>query len=150
MKTEAEFRSAVAEEAITWIDTPYHASGAVKGVGVNCAQFLYRVAKAAGAVPADAPAPRWFTAQLATHSKEERIIQYIQSYGGVEISEDQVKTGDIVAYKSGQAHGHMALVLEYPEIIHVLPGQLRIPSLLRCRLGGLALQLRECFRVCVR
>jgi hypothetical protein len=68
MKTEAEFRSAIAAEALAWVDTPYHANGALKGIGVNCAQFPFHVALAAGAISADAPAPRWFTPQLATHS----------------------------------------------------------------------------------
>jgi cell wall-associated NlpC family hydrolase len=122
VKSETEFRSAIAAEAMTWINTPYHASGAVKGVGVNCAQFLYLVAKNAGVIPADAPLPRWYTPQLATNSKEERLVAYVKSYGATEISEAEVKTGDIVLYKSGQAHGHAAIVLDWPEIIHVMPG----------------------------
>ncbi len=122
MKTETEFRSAIAEEAKTWIGTPYHANGAVKGVGVNCAQFLYCVAKAATVIASDAPLPRWFTPQLATHSKEERLVAYVMSYGATEVTEACVGTGDIVLYKSGQAHGHAAIVLDWPCIIHVLPG----------------------------
>lgn len=119
--TEEEFRTAIAEEAKTWIGTPYHANGSVKGAGCNCAQFAYRVGKATGAIPADAPEPRWYTPQLSTHSKEERLIAYIQSYGGMEIAESEVRTGDLVAYKSGQAHGHVAIVLDWPTIIHLLP-----------------------------
>lgn len=119
--TETEFRTAIATEAESWIDTPYHANGALKGVGVNCAQFLFCVAKAAGVLAADAPLPRWYTPQLATNSKEERLVNYVMSYGATEVTEAQVKTGDIVLYKSGQAHGHAAIVLDWPCIIHVLP-----------------------------
>jgi cell wall-associated NlpC family hydrolase len=119
--TETEFRTAIATEAESWIDTPYHANGALKGVGVNCAQFLFCVAKAAGVLAGDAPLPRWYTPQLATNSKEERLVNYVMSYGATEVTEAQVKTGDIVLYKSGQAHGHAAIVLDWPEIIHVLP-----------------------------
>lgn len=122
MRTEQQFRSALVDEALTWVGTPYRANGAVKHVGANCAMFLYCVAKDAGVFPADAAAPRWFTPQFATHSKEERVIHYLRAYGGVEISADAVKPGDVVAYKSGQAHGHVALVIDLPEIIHVLPG----------------------------
>ncbi len=121
MKAESEFRSAIAEEALSWKDTPYHANGAVKGAGVNCAQFLYCVAKDAGVLPDDAPQPRWFTSQLAMHSKEERLVAYIKQYGAVEIAEADVKAGDIVVYKNGQAHGHAAIVIDWPTIIHVLP-----------------------------
>jgi cell wall-associated NlpC family hydrolase len=119
--TESEFRTAIATEAKTWIGTPYHANGALKGVGVNCAQFLFCVAKAAQVLEPNAPLPRWYTPQLATHSKEERLIAYVTSYGAIEISEAQVKTGDVVLYKTGQAHGHAAIVLDWPQIIHVLP-----------------------------
>ena len=74
---EDQFRSAIAAEAKTWVNTPYHANGALKGVGVNCAQFLFCVAKNAGVLPAAAPQPRWYTPQLATNSKEERLVAYV-------------------------------------------------------------------------
>jgi cell wall-associated NlpC family hydrolase len=119
--TEQEFRSALAAEARTWIGTPYHANGTLKAVGVNCAEFVYWAGRNSGALPADAPLPRWYTPQLATNSKEERLIGYLKSYGGVEISEAQVAAGDVVAYKTGKSHGHVAIVLDYPVIIHVLP-----------------------------
>jgi cell wall-associated NlpC family hydrolase len=119
--TETQFRSAIVEEAKSWIGTPYRASGALKGVGINCAQFLFCVAKNAGVLPADAPQPRWYTPQLATNSKEERLIAYVTAYGAIEIAEDDAQAGDIVLYKSGQAHGHAAIVLDWPQIIHVLP-----------------------------
>lgn len=129
MSTEAQLRAAFAAEARSWIGTRYHPNGTLKGVGVNCAQFIFRAAKNAGALPANAPEPRWYTAQLATNSKEERLIAYIKSYGGVEIEESAVETGDVVLYKSGQAHGHAAIILDWPEIIHVLPG-------IGCQLGA--------------
>jgi len=118
---EKQMRAALMAEALTWIGTPYHPSGGLKGVGVNCAQFIFYAARNAGALPADAPLPRWYTPQLATHSKEERLIDYILAYGATEILEAEVQPGDVVLYKSGQAHGHAAFLLEYPEIIHVLP-----------------------------
>lgn len=118
--TESDFRAAIVAEALTWVGTPYHLNGCVRGVGSNCAAFLYAVAKASGAIGADAPAPRWYTPQLATHSKEERLIAYVLAYGAREIAEAEVKAGDIVLYKSGQAHGHAAIVLEWPRIVHVL------------------------------
>jgi len=119
--TENEFRAAIAAEAMSWVNTPYHSCGAVKGVGVNCAQFLFCVAKNAQVLSADSPLPRWFTPQLATNSKEERLVDYVTSYGAREVPEAEVKTGDIVLYKSGLAHGHAAIILDWPRIIHVLP-----------------------------
>ena len=119
--TEQEFRSAIVAEARGWIGTPYHSCGGIKGVGVNCAMFLFGVASNAGVLAADAPQPRWYTPQLATNSKEERLIAYVTAYGAREIAEAEVRPGDIVLYKSGRAHGHAAIVTAWPEIVHALP-----------------------------
>jgi cell wall-associated NlpC family hydrolase len=119
--TEDQFRSAIAAEAGTWANTPYHNSGALKGVGVNCAQFLYCVAKNAGVLPAGAPDPRKFTGQVAAVDKEERLAAYIAAYGGREITEAEVKTGDIVFYRVAGQHGHTAIVLQWPNVMHSMP-----------------------------
>ncbi len=118
---EIEFRSAIAEEARTWINTPYHMSGNLKGVGVNCAQFLYGVARNAGVLPEDAPDPRRFTAEFVALPKEQRLAAYIHAYGGREITQAEVKTGDIVFYESRGEHGHTAIVLDWPNVIHSMP-----------------------------
>lgn len=136
--TEAEFRAAIAAEAKTWIGTPYRGSCRMKGVGCNCAQFLFGVAKGAGVIPADSPEPRFFTAEFAAHTKEERVADYIRSYGGVEIPESAVKTGDIILYRNGQAHGHAAIVLDWPNVIHVMPGHgCQLGLVNEGRMGGL-------------
>lgn len=118
--TEAEFRTAIVAEALTWIGTPYRVAGRVKGAGVNCAQLLYGVAK--NSVLPDAPEPKWFSAQLTYHSKEERVAEYIMAYGAHEIEESEVRPGDIVLYKIGQAHGHAGIVIDWPgRMVHCTP-----------------------------
>ncbi len=119
--TEDQFRTAIAAEAKLWEGTPYHASGALKGVGVNCAQFLYCVALNAGVLPPEAQPPRAFTAQLAAMKKEDRLAAYIAAYGGREIAEAEVKTGDIVFYQVAGEHGHTAIVLDWPNVVHSMP-----------------------------
>ena len=136
--TESEFRSAITTEALTWLGTPYHSVGAIKGVGVNCSQFVYEVMKAT-VLPADTPKLSWFTPQLATHSKEERLIAYAQSLGAVEIAEAEAKPGDIILYKSGKAHGHSAIILELPKIIHVsAPGGCQMGNFHEGKIGAYA------------
>jgi len=118
--TETQFRAAITNAALSWINTPYRQCARIKGVGCNCAQFLFGVALEAGVIPADSPEPRWYTPQFATHQKEERLIEYVKAYGAVEV--DAPKPGDIVLYKTGRSHGHAAIVIEWPEkIIHALP-----------------------------
>ena len=117
--TEREFRAAIVAEALTWIGTPYKLCGCIKGVGVNCAQLLFGVAKGAGIIPQSCPTPRWYTPQLATHSRDERLMRYFAAYGAREVNEPQ--DGDIVLFKTGLAHGHAAIVTAWPEIVHCLP-----------------------------
>jgi cell wall-associated NlpC family hydrolase len=119
--TESEFRGAIVTEALTWTGTPYKDTGRVKGVAVNCAQLLYGVAKNAGVLTPDAPEPRWFSSQLPYHQPDERIVQYVLAYGAREIQESELGGGDIVVYKTGQAHGHAAIVIDWPtRILHSL------------------------------
>jgi cell wall-associated NlpC family hydrolase len=117
---EIEFRKAIVDEAMEWVGTPYLQCARIKGVGCNCAQFLYGVAIAAGIIAPDAPEPKFYTPQFATHSKEERLIDYVKAYGAVEVDDPQ--PGDIALFKTGRSHGHAAIVIEWPErIIHALP-----------------------------
>lgn len=120
MRNEQEVREAIVNEALTWVNTPYRQCSRIKGVGVNCAQFLFGVALAAGVIPADSPEPRWYTPQMATHSKEERLISYVKAYGAIEV--ETPLPGDIILFKTGRAHGHAAICIDYPNrIIHALP-----------------------------
>ena len=120
--TEVEIRKAITDEALTWVGTPYKDTGRIKGVAVNCAQLLYGVARNAGVIPEDSPEPRWFSSQLCYHAKDERIVQYILSYGAHEITESEVKPGDMVVFKIGRAHGHAGIIIDFPEkMVHSFP-----------------------------
>ena len=117
--TEAEGRAALLKVGETWAHTPYREHGALKGCGVNCAMLMYAIAHEAGVIPPDAPEPRWYSPQLHIHSPEERLIENVKACGCVEIKESQLKPGDVVAYLTGQSHGHLALVYEWPrKVLH--------------------------------
>lgn len=120
--TEQEFRSAILAESDLWIGTPYKNVGRIRGVGANCAQLVFGIYKNAGVLAPDAPEPRWYAPQLHVHSREERLIEYIKAYGGVEISEDEAKPADLIVYKTGQSHGHGAIIVDFPaRMVHTLP-----------------------------
>jgi cell wall-associated NlpC family hydrolase len=116
--SEDEFRKGIVAEALSWEGTPYRSCGCIKGAGVNCAQFVFGVYRATGAISVDAPKPSWYTPQLSLHSKEERLIEYLKAYGAVEIDEQDVKPGDVIAYKNGLSHGHLAIVVDWPVVVH--------------------------------
>ena len=123
--TETDFRNAIVEQARSWIGTPYMMCGRVKGVGVNCAQLLYGVAKDASVLPEDAPEPRFLTPQFAMHVKQEKLVDYITSYGGVETTEDKVKNGDVILFKTGMVCGHAAIIVDWDHklVVHSIAPQ---------------------------
>lgn len=115
--TETEGRAALLKAAEGWLHTPYSEVGCIRKAGANCAMLMYGIARDAGVIPQDAPEPKWYSPQLHAHSREERLIKNILACGCVEITEDQVKPGDVIAYLTGQSHGHLAMVIEYPRKI---------------------------------
>lgn len=121
---EHDFRTAILAEAKLWLGTPYKNTGRMRGVGANCAQLLYGIYKGAGILPPDAPEPRWYSSQLHVHQKEERLIEYIKSYGGIEIEQAEVKPADVIVFHTGKSHGHAAIVVDFPgTMIHTMQPQ---------------------------
>lgn len=115
--TEAEGRAALLKAAEGWLHTKYTESGCIRGAGANCAMLLYGIARDAGVIPQDTPEPKWYSPQLHAHSREERLVKNVLGCGCFEITEDQVKPGDVIAYLTGKSHGHLAMVIEYPRKI---------------------------------
>lgn len=107
-------RQAVIDEARTWLRTPYHHMGDVKGVGVDCAMLLVRVYGAVGLVPADLD-PRPYPADWHMHRSDERYLGWVSQYGAV------VQTpapGDVAVYRFGRSYSHGAIVVDEATVIH--------------------------------
>lgn len=115
-KTEAETRTAIVAEAESWIRTPFHDDARLKGIGVDCAQFVAACYIASGATP-EFETPR-YVAQWFMHRSEERLRDFVLQFGK-QIDEKQAKAGDLVLYKIGRAFAHAAIITDWPmEIIH--------------------------------
>lgn len=109
-------RELVVAEAISWMCTPWHHRGRIKGVGVDCAMFIAEVFERTGIAPhvesMNYP-PDWWM-----HRDEERFLQTIYDHGGVEI-EGPPQMGDIVMYKFGRCYSHGGIVVKWPQkIVH--------------------------------
>ena len=112
---ETEGRAALLKSAASWINTPYIiGDGCLRGIGANCATLMYGIARDAGVLAPSVQQPRWYSPQAHVHSREERLISSVIACGCIEISEDRLKPGDVIAYLTGQSHGHLAMVIEYP------------------------------------
>ena len=111
--TEAVERQRVVQEAYSWLRTPYHHMGRVKGAGVDCGQFLVAVYSAAGIIP-DIDTG-YYAQQWASNQGEERYLGWVEQYAKrVHVP----LPGDIAIYLFGKCMSHGAVVVEWPSIIH--------------------------------
>jgi cell wall-associated NlpC family hydrolase len=49
--TEQEFRARIVREALSFVGTPYHLGGMVKGAGVDCATLLLLIYRSCALIP---------------------------------------------------------------------------------------------------
>lgn len=118
MKTEAEQRKRVVEVARTWVGTPYHTAGRVKGAGVDCLTILAEVYHEAGLIErADIP---YYPADWHLHKDTERYLEGVARYATE--FEGPPLPGDIVVWRFGRCFSHGAIVTEWPQVIHAYVG----------------------------
>jgi cell wall-associated NlpC family hydrolase len=116
-------RAAVVAEARSWIGTPYHHAGDVKGHGVDCAMLLVRVYCDLGLVePFD---PRPYTRDWFLHRNEERYLGFLLARS------KEVRSpglGDIILFRIGRcfAHGGIVSRVEPLNIIHAFANSGRV------------------------
>jgi cell wall-associated NlpC family hydrolase len=107
-------RSMVLAEAQTWLRTPYHHMGRVKGGGTDCLMLLAEVYRNAGVISyIDVPfyPPDWHL-----HRDAERYLEGLMHYAR-EI-EPPPREGDIAVFKFGRCFSHGAVVVSWPSLIH--------------------------------
>jgi cell wall-associated NlpC family hydrolase len=143
-------RELVCRIARSWIGTPYHHRGRVKGAGVDCAMFPLEVYREAGVI-GEVEVP-YYPADWMLHRGEEIYLNVVLRHAreiteaiGCRLSaigqsassgncEDAERPradsrepialpGDFVLYHFGRCWAHGAIVLEWPLIIHALTGK---------------------------
>lgn len=111
--TETEQRSAVVAEAMTWLRTPYHHRGRLKGVGTDCAMILAEVFEKVGLIPHIEI--EHYPQDWMLHRDEERYLGWVTKYAH---RVETPKPGDIALYRFGRCVSHGAIVVEWPMIVH--------------------------------
>lgn len=106
-------RERVIAEAHSWLRTPYHHQGRIKGVGVDCATLLCEVYHAAGVTPFIDPTP--YEPDWHFHRSTERYLAWLQKFGR-EVTAPQ--PGDAAVWKFGRCFSHGAIVIGGSQIIH--------------------------------
>ncbi len=112
---ERAMRQAVVGEALTWLGTPYHHQGRVKGAGVDCAFLLIKAYHACGLIPDLDPRP--YPRDWHLHRSEERYLNWVKEYAA---PVEAPQPGDLVLFRYGRCVSHGGLVVEWPTIIHAL------------------------------
>jgi cell wall-associated NlpC family hydrolase len=111
-------RQSVCDEARSWLRTPFHHEGTIKGVGVDCGQYLIQVYHNAGLIPLFETGHYPF--DWALHNDQERYLNFVLQYAH-EIATDPLP-GDLVLWKQGRCFSHGAIVLDWPTILHAQVG----------------------------
>lgn len=128
--TEDEQRDAVDRIARSWVGTPYHPRGEVKGVGADCATLIKCVFEEAGLIPKVKLPP--YSHQFFMHASQERYLFLVAGHAreltpevasddpAVVVPPRELQHGDVVLYKIGRCYGHGGIVLKpgWPHIVH--------------------------------
>lgn len=105
--------AAIIAEAKTWMGTPWHHMGRVKGAGVDCAQFLIAVYSAVGIVPPFET--EHYPHDWHLHREEKRFLGYLLQHAE---KVPAPQPADVVMFKYGRHEAHGGIVIEWPLIIH--------------------------------
>lgn len=109
-------REAIVAEARSWLNTPYHDHGNLKGIGADCALFPLAVYRSV--LPLHEIEIPGYLQQWHLHRDEERFLNCIRDLGGTEV--EQPEPGDFLLVRMGRVFSHGAIVIGWPSIIHAV------------------------------
>lgn len=106
-------RDAIIAEAKTWLGTPYHHQGRIKGAGVDCGMLLAEVYAACGEITqVDAGN---YACDWHMHRSEEKYLEHVLA-SAHEV--DSPEVGDVVVFRFGRTYSHGAIYLGDGKLIH--------------------------------
>lgn len=133
----------VIAEAASWLGTPWHHEGAVKGAGVDCAMLLVSVFATVGLIPHIDPRP--YPIDHMLHKEQELFLGWLNKYA-YEVSGEEPQPADVIVYRVGRCYSHGALVTEWPYIIHAFRDE-RSVVITRFDVGRLASKPYKVMRI---
>jgi cell wall-associated NlpC family hydrolase len=112
---EPEQRAAVVREAESWLGTPYHHHGKIKGVGVDCGQILIKVYSAVGLC--DDFDTGYYAPQWSLHHSAEQYLAWVKRYAR-QVAQP-TGPGDFVLWQFGRTLSHSCIIVDWPgKVIH--------------------------------
>lgn len=115
--TETVERQAVVDEALSWIGTPYHHHGRIKGRdgGVDCLMLLAEIFERCGLVPPVEPGN--YARDWHIHRSEELYMNGLMGYAGQRPEGETPVAGDIALFRFGRTFSHGAVVVEASAVL---------------------------------
>jgi cell wall-associated NlpC family hydrolase len=116
---EKEERSKIVQEALTWLGTPYHHTGRVKGAGTDCGMLILQCFITTGLI--DPVKVGAYAMDWHLHRSEQLYLGWVERYCK-KVDRETPLPGDVIVYQYGRCVSHGALVVEWPTIIHAYVG----------------------------
>lgn len=106
-----DLRQLIAREARSWLGTPYHHLGDLRGPGggVDCAMLLVRVFVDLQLVPRFDPRP--YSPQWHLHRGEELYLGWLQQWAE-EVPPADALPGDVCVFRFGRTFSHGAVLVD--------------------------------------
>lgn len=115
-------RKAFLAEARSWLGTPFHAHGNIKGVGVDCVHVWAEVMKAVGVFESYEFPP--YQIDQGNHLQASPVEDWLKAHPRFETLAfgTELIVGDLCAYRFGRVPFHLAGCIGWPHGIHILQG----------------------------
>lgn len=105
------------EIALSYVGTPHHNGGNVKGAGLDCSTLMTNIHEEATGIHT----PVVFDYQSDWYCKrdhEELLLKYLEEYC-YPIEESELRAGDMISYRWGRSdYAHVSMYLGKNKIIH--------------------------------
>lgn len=118
-------RAELVAEARTWLMTPYRMRGQIKGVGCDCATFLYCILRTAELFPEQEVGV--FSTDWWAHTSDERYMQRMLRHAAKVAEATMARSlwcteGNIILCKTAGSHvfNHGAIITSWPMGIHAV------------------------------
>lgn len=109
-------RHNIVEEALTWLNTPYHAHAQIKGAGVDCGMLPLAVYQSCHLVPKSLIVEH-YSPDFYKHRSEEMYLGFADKFG-VRINYEDVQPGDFGLWRFGRVYSHGGIFINKTTIIH--------------------------------
>lgn len=103
-------RSQIADEALSWLGTPWHHHQCCKGAGVDCVQLLYGVGREIGFVPKD-----FVIENYEPLARGSFLVRHLEKWL-VEV--DTVGKGSVLLFANQGLLTHVGIMVDVDHFIH--------------------------------